>query len=350
MTKKRSIKKLLVFVLVLAVMLALAGCIRYETKMSVSADKKMNITLLYAEYSGMGSTDSKQDQVDKMKANGWSVVDYSDNDYSGWEMAKNNISFDDLEQELKDTEFGFSSFSLTEEDEVYTLSWDFSDSLKANSTKSSDLSTIGQLGGFMRFYISLPEPAIEHNATTVSAKGARLEWDLVKLDEPILVKFSLPDPNATPTTEPDKDTDPSEPDDTTAKPVDPTDDTAPSDSGKASKRKNTMTEEEAREAVLPFMKDMSMMTMQWIMIISWAVLIVLIIVIIVLIVLQVKTVKKYKPKDKAKTKAKAAAPAPAVPVQPVQPQQNSVYPSLPNPYGMGQNGQNQNGPKPPFAP
>ena len=348
MTKKRSFKKSLVFVLVLAVILALVGCVRYETKMSVGTNKKINITLLYAEYAELGSSDSKQDQVDAMKANGWSVVDYKDNEYSGWEMAKQGIDFDDLEKELKATGFGFDSFSFTEKDGVYTMTWDFSDSLNANSTKSSDLSSLGQMGGFMRFYLSLPDSAIEENATTVTKNGTRLEWDLTKLNEPILVKFSLPDPNAqgiADTDDDDKDTDPSDTDDTTAAPGDSGDNTTPSDPGKTLGKKSAKAEEDAakeaaKDALLPFLKDLSYTTMQWIMIISWSAVAVLLVVIVVLIVLLVKSGKKDKKVKKKVQEAAEVAPVPQI--------QQNPYPTLPNPYGMNQYG--QQGTKPPFSP
>ena len=331
MTKKSSMKKILVFVLALVVILALSACIRYEAKMTVSADRKMNITLLYAEYSEMGSDNDSKAKVDAMAANGWTVTDYSDKEYSGWEMAKQGISFDDLVQELKATGFGFSNFSLEEQDDVYTLTWDFSDSLQTGSTKASDLSTIGNLGGVMRFYISLPQPAIEQNATTVNANGARLEWDMLKLSEPIMVKFSLDgaygqgtvgtDDNADPSGVTDASGDPAE------DPADASGDPIPTDSGRASRIRKDI-EAEADEHVFEFVKGMSKMTLQWILIVLSAIVALLLIAIVVLIILLVKTAKKKDIASQAMMKTNAPAPTVAA--------ASSVsYPSLPNPFGQG---------------
>ena len=357
MKEKKTVKRILICVMILVVAFVFAGCVRYEAKMSVGTNKKINIDLLYAEYSGLGSTDSKQDQIDAMKANGWQIADYNDNEYSGWRMSKQGIDFADLEKELQATGFGFSSLTFEEKDDVYTLTWDFSDALDASSTKGSDLSTIGSLGGFLRFYLSLPNKAIEENATSVTKNGSHLEWDLTKLHEPIMVKFDL-DSSSGGTSD---DTDETDDTDPTTAPVTTSGKSTPSDqdpSEKPGSGSSSGEKELSDDGSGSFFDSISSSTWKIIAIVAACVIAVLLIVIIILLVVLLKKKnKKDPPPEKKAVPVQSAQPAfapSASNYQPAsyQPAPNTMsgsYPpvssGLPNPISFNQNG-TQN-PKPP---
>ncbi|MBO4688166.1 MAG: hypothetical protein J5636_06595 [Clostridiales bacterium] len=208
-TKQRKWKMPIVLVLVLSFVMALTGCIQFEMSTTVNRDGTVDIHILYAtiDMSSM-SDDSSSGSMDttgsiettrqNLEAIGWKTKEYKNNingtDYIGFECAKNGINIDDIESEIKqasDKGLGISGFTLKKDGDKYIFNWDISSSNSDLESQGLDASTIAGYGGYMKISLSAPNGTLSNNATTVSADGKTLEWDLFSCTESPHAEFTL---------------------------------------------------------------------------------------------------------------------------------------------------------------
>lgn len=211
---KERIKKVCSFILCLALMVALSGCVKYELNMGVKDDKSVDFEITYAidgsymDSMNMGEdeetttteeeddndieTDSGEVNVDDysfLKSKGYTVEKYTENTdehkYSGVKIKKTFKSIDDVTKETEKTidindlfkEDTFDDSQLfSKKGNVYKASFLF------DFEEDGDVST-SEMSGYdsmfdMTYTITLPVKAKEHNATKVSEDGKTLTWTL----------------------------------------------------------------------------------------------------------------------------------------------------------------------------
>ncbi len=190
-TKTRPIRKLTVLVLVLSIIAALAGCVRYEARARVHQDGTMDFALIYATSSdlgddlGSGTKDARKVFADA----GWDLEEYKEDKYTGFRAIKKDIAIEDLEKELKKTD-SFEGFTIRESNGEYTIDWNVGD-LKKNATgQGVSASYLEQYGGYMNFVLEVPGDVVETNGK-VSSDGKTIEWNIIEMDEPIQATFTL---------------------------------------------------------------------------------------------------------------------------------------------------------------
>ena len=106
------------------------------------------------------------------------------------------LAFEDLGSSFENAEgstgLGSDTFSLKEENGVYTLDWKVLDSEEASET-AEYAQYFEQMNGYVKLVITLPEAAINSNATEVSEDGKTLTWNLLTMaDSTAHVEFKLP--------------------------------------------------------------------------------------------------------------------------------------------------------------
>ncbi|MCR5098075.1 MAG: hypothetical protein K6B14_03915 [Lachnospiraceae bacterium] len=192
-------KKVRLLVILTICMIALTGCVRFNTTVKVKSNGKVDISMLYAgmdmsDYgydSDMVSDDEKQDLIDK----GWSVSDYNQDGFAGYMISKEDITFEELSESISDNS-SFSEdtgeISVGREGLKYIIDWKvFEDEEGAQISAFKNYITM--TGGYMKFTISLPVKPTDSNATIVSDDGKTLEWNLLELgpDHTIHLEFVL---------------------------------------------------------------------------------------------------------------------------------------------------------------
>ena len=194
-----SIKKCVAVFLVLAMLLALAGCVRYSVGCTVNSDGTVNLTYLYAlsDFSDGNGYDGWEAEKKNFESKGWSTRDYTgdgssdSSSYNGFIAAKGAIPIDQVEAEVRALGEGFESFTFTYDDGVYTLDWDTESVNQMVSDGGASMGDLATYGGYMKFTLELPMKPISQNAS--KSKGSLMEWDLSKIQEPIHCEFRLPD-------------------------------------------------------------------------------------------------------------------------------------------------------------
>ncbi|WP_155840968.1 LppM family (lipo)protein [Butyrivibrio sp. AE2005] len=187
-------KKLKVILLSLLSVLALSGCVRFETTMDVKLNGKMDVAICYAMVD-MGDRDLEEilseEQMEDYKEDGWDVEGYKDGGYSGYIIRKENVSAN----ELSDISDEFKSLKLTRKGIKYSLEWDIFRDARDRDFSGDYRSYVKMSGAHMKLTVNLPAKARAHNATHVSRDGKTYEWDLLNFDDPdgIYLDFMLID-------------------------------------------------------------------------------------------------------------------------------------------------------------
>ena len=187
-------KRLKVLLFSFICVLALSGCVRFDTTMDVKLNGKMDVAICYAMVD-MGDRDLEEilseEQMEDYKDDGWDVEGYRDGGYSGYVIRKENVSA----SELSDISDEFKSLRLKKKGLKYSLEWDiFRDARDRNFT-GDYRNYVKMSGAQMKLTVNLPAKAKAHNATHVSRDGKSYEWDLLNFDDPdgIYLDFMLID-------------------------------------------------------------------------------------------------------------------------------------------------------------
>ena len=186
-------KRLCLPLMLLALMFALTSCIRINMDITIKKDGKADVSLLFAVQDSLGSMAGNEEglglseeEANKYRADGWEVKDYAADGYTGYTLSKENV---DLSQtDLMEGAEG----SIRKEGSLYIVDIDlFSDSDQKEFTESAAM--LKSMGGSFTIHLTLPEKPVKHNATSVSADGKTLEWDVFSMNvaEPIHVEFKM---------------------------------------------------------------------------------------------------------------------------------------------------------------
>ena len=185
--------------------LLLSSCVKYNATIVVNNDHSMDFSFISAIKKEYASQMSKQDFT-KYKEEGFLISPYEDNEYEGYKMSKHYFSVDDVstpdldkstltdnEEKIFRVKKGFikntyyakllsnDSKEMTDQAKMYESDDEFSDETK-ELVKSFD----------MKFNLVIPTKVISSNATSVSADGKNLEWNLVEMkDQYIEFTFEL---------------------------------------------------------------------------------------------------------------------------------------------------------------
>ncbi len=190
-------KKLTAIALVVAMVAALCGCVRYRAVGTVHEDGTMSFYVLYATMTGTEDAELSDEERAALEKEGWSIQPYKgepsdEEEYSGYVISKNNIPLEQLHNEVASLEFGSQSLeglTCTKQGEIYTIEWDVDGIQQGLDDYGLDGDSLFSTGGFTEFVVKLPNEAKKDNAT--SRKGLELTWDINSIDEPIHLEFEL---------------------------------------------------------------------------------------------------------------------------------------------------------------
>ena len=185
-------KKLKMAVLSLVLMLALSGCVRYNTTISIKSNGKADVSMTYAMMTSMlgdeedeEEDDSMNESMDELRKSGWQVEKYDSDGYQGIYAEKKDLELTSLSQEIGgaegDLDLDNKALTLTKEGSTYIFDWKFEG--ESASESKEYVSYIESNGGYMTFTLKLPHKAKKSNATKVLDGGKTLEWNLLALDE-----------------------------------------------------------------------------------------------------------------------------------------------------------------------
>lgn len=203
--RSQTWKKIVAALLVLTVIFALCGCVRYRATCSVNEDGTVTFYILYATLStgeddSLFSVSMTNEERQRLESEGWSVKPYTgepsdEYDYAGYVVTKSGIKLEDLNKEVAPVEFGSQSLSglkCTKKGELYTIDWDVTDMQSVVSDNQIGSDDMFSFGGFMEFVLKLPTKPLEDNAT--EKKGGTLTWKINDMNEPIHVEFKIEEP------------------------------------------------------------------------------------------------------------------------------------------------------------
>jgi len=199
-------KRILACVAVLIAVM-LTGCMRVSVGIDIKEDGKADVSMLYAasdELMSMGSDDGEEpesvalseEEIKKLNDEGWSYNAYAEEGFSGYVIKKSDVEINAIGNEFAEAEdgtgLGSDDFVIKENDGVYTIDWKVLSGEEASET-GEYAEYFNMYNGYMKLVITLPEAAINSNASEVSEDGKTLTWDLLTMGEDAAhVEFKLP--------------------------------------------------------------------------------------------------------------------------------------------------------------
>ena len=202
------VKKLAAVMLVMGMILSLAGCVRYEIKLTIHEDGSTDIDFIYAMLESSNTSESTQASMDQAKSRlreaGFIVMDYFDSDnakadmkYRGFTASYEGYNIDEIQQNIADEELeDFDGITITKEDDVYTFTWNMDKESTSTASSSVTPDLLDSYDGYMRFVLVIPGKVIESNASSKS--GKTLTWNLLETDSYMYAKFTLTGGNGIP--------------------------------------------------------------------------------------------------------------------------------------------------------
>ncbi len=191
MKKMDQIKRILVL---MCCCMFLSGCVRSKAEWTIHADGTSDANILFAESGSLIDDDDLSGFVQKMEQaekEGWTCERYEEEGYVGYTQSIQGKKLSDLAENFN---AGDSDISIEKIGTIYTIDMKVLDDDQLDSLESYG-SAIKSSGGYIKFVITLPQKAIESNATSVSSDGKTYTWDLLDMeDDTIHIKFSLINP------------------------------------------------------------------------------------------------------------------------------------------------------------
>lgn len=86
------------YVMIFMCVILLTGCVKYDATMDIKKDKSMDFVIIYALDSSIFGDESilKDEDITKLKDEGFTVKDYSDNNMKGYTLSKNIGNIDSV--------------------------------------------------------------------------------------------------------------------------------------------------------------------------------------------------------------------------------------------------------------
>ncbi len=188
--KKRALMVLLA--LLLAVLLT--GCVKMEMDVTVKMNGKIDASVLLAIDGSMGELSDlseygySSDDMEELREKGWDVQPYKEDPFVGYRISRKDLDPSELGEA---SGFDTSGAALIRNGSTYVMDFDlFSSGEDAESTAQM-LDFLREIGASVKFRLTLPIKPRAHSATSVSADGKTLEWDLLEMSpgEKIHVEF-----------------------------------------------------------------------------------------------------------------------------------------------------------------
>ena len=184
-------KKKLIVALALMLVLAMSGCMRLDTRIDVSANGTADFSMVQAFSDElMGSiedsgeevkTSLSAEEIAEYKAEGFTYSEYKKDGYTGYQLTAKNLQLTDLGDNLQGSAGGSDEFKVTLSGGNYVLDWKVLDDESAAEMKEAK-EYFEPYKGYMKVVITLPAASVENNATSVSADGKTLTWDLLSMN------------------------------------------------------------------------------------------------------------------------------------------------------------------------
>lgn len=181
--KKRIISLLLILVIVA---LSFVSCVRYESTVKVSSEGLFDVSVVFAVKEELldASTDIPEgvllteEKKAELSEEGWHYSDYLSDGYRGYRVSKRNVPLTDYPGEAPEI-FDVGNVNLfRKEGATYVFR------MKGLSGENRDsLTLMDASGAKLSVSLSLPDKAINHNATTVSEDSCTYTWDLLEVEE-----------------------------------------------------------------------------------------------------------------------------------------------------------------------
>ncbi len=199
-------RKIWTAILMLFCITCLSGCMRFNTTVKVKSNGKVDVTMLYAvsnqlsEDETYGFSGISEQEVEKMKEDGWECIEYAQDDYTGYQFVKKNINIEELDDSMTEPMEGEGEADEVIDPEdikvhrkglTYIIDWKI-----LEEDQLSELSIykpyFEMLDGSMTFTIELPSRPKNSNATYVSEDGRTLTWNLLELESGVMhIEFRL---------------------------------------------------------------------------------------------------------------------------------------------------------------
>lgn len=171
-------KRILCLALLLCVaVFALGGCVRMRTTLSFSPFGTIDteiIILLDSYYASMAT--SMTEEIDKYKEKGYTVEEFTEDDFTGYRMRKTENVLDPPTEERVKSAVEGTKISLD-------ILWDPTEEGSQAQMLTAAAPLISELKGCAEIVISLPTAPIAHNATSVSEDGKTLTWNLLEMGD-----------------------------------------------------------------------------------------------------------------------------------------------------------------------
>ena len=203
---KASRIKRAVGILAMAVcMLLMCGCVRLNIGITIRSDGNYDLDVLFASMDSglLGSGSSDDGFVYELEGMGLTVINYSDDDYVGYEVIGENITYADIEfviqqlgilDEVSSSSGSGFGFNVEQNGSTYIIDAELMDAESLYSLQE-DASLIKAYGGSMTVSLTFPSKVKTSNATSVSDDGKTLTWDILSMDTPNMhVEYSVVNP------------------------------------------------------------------------------------------------------------------------------------------------------------
>ncbi len=197
---KKYLKQLHLILIFSICAFCLTGCVRFNTSINVKSNGKMDVSMMYAAMDmsdyGYDSDTLSENEKKEYIEQGWDVVDYNQDGFSGFIISKKDVTADELASSMGSAQSELSGESgaldFSKDGLKYTLDWQVFDKEEGEQI-SAYKSYFTMSGGYMKLTVTLPVKASASNATSVSSDGKTLEWDLLNLgpEQNIHLEFSL---------------------------------------------------------------------------------------------------------------------------------------------------------------
>jgi len=189
--------------LILFAGILLTGCYKYEAKMEITKDKKLNFEVIYATMITNNDDDETNKAINCSDLNtklgdAWTYEKYKDEKYEGCKLKKQYANIDDISTEnditVELSKIGDGVFEdkwlFKKVDDTYYASYKFSVGEQSEESKS-DLENMKNMFD-LKYIVKLPEKSLSNNATTIEDDGKTLIWELdVSKDTDINYSFTL---------------------------------------------------------------------------------------------------------------------------------------------------------------
>lgn len=182
-------KRFAILSVLLVLLLAASGCLRMRVTFELQKNGTFDFEMLYA-MSALGLQFGGEMPFDEATLNqyakdGFKTETYSEDDYTGIILSKKGIDFSSA-SDLPDMDL---NFTLEKNGDTYTLDlpWGGENMGDIGSGYADSLLSVAeyieQYEGFAEIVIVCPEKPTEHNATSVSADGKTLTWNLLDMGD-----------------------------------------------------------------------------------------------------------------------------------------------------------------------